>query len=172
MLARLTKPTAIDFEKILVIPERPAAVGEAEAALQEAAAARQAGQRRHIEAGQRLASQRLGEPPAITAKEVDDLGFALAPLFEAETAAKAHRDQVLQAYESSIAPSLAGPIKQLRDAIEEAMGNLETVLNHGVSFKARAGSFDLAKISKLPGICPHAIERLKLVRAALDHANR
>ncbi|MBM2711671.1 hypothetical protein JQK88_10475 [Mesorhizobium caraganae] len=174
MLARVKSSPAPDFESLLQIPERPAAIGEAEAALQKAMQARQEGQRRHIEAGERLAAQRLGEPPTITAKEVDDLGFALAPLFAAENEARVQRDQIVEAFDASIAPAILGPCKEYRAAIGEALDNLETLLGHGVAFKARAtaAGLDLSKISRLPGACPALIERLKLVRAVLDHADR
>ncbi|RUT88131.1 MULTISPECIES: hypothetical protein [unclassified Mesorhizobium] len=175
MLARLSsKPSAPDFDRLLVIPERPASIDEAEQALQKAAQARQEGQRRHIEAGQRLASQRLGEPPTITAKEVDDFGFELAPLFAAENEARGHRDQIVEAFDASIAPAILAPLKDYRAAIGEALDNLEALLGHGVVFKtkATAAGFDLSKISRLPGACPALIERLKLVRAVLDHADR
>ncbi|SDA40259.1 hypothetical protein [Mesorhizobium qingshengii] len=172
MLARLKSSPTPDFESLLQIPERPAAIAEAEKALQAAIADREAGQRRHVEAGHLLHNQPLGQPPKIRHAEVEELGLALAPLFEAEAAAKARRDETVRAYEASIGPALEGPIKQLRDAIDEAVDNLEALLDHGAKFKARSGTFDLAKISRLPGVCAPAIERLRLVRAALDHANR
>lgn len=174
MLARLSKSSAKNFDELLVIPERPAAIAEAEKVLQKAVAARQAGQQRHVEAGQRLASQRLGEPPTITAKEVDDLGFALTPLFAAENEAKARRDQIVDAFDASVAPAILGPCTAYRAAIGEALDNLETLLGFGIAFKARAtaAGLDLSKISRIPGACPALIERLKLVRAVLDHADR
>ncbi|RUX27245.1 hypothetical protein EOA13_21255 [Mesorhizobium sp. M7A.F.Ca.US.011.01.1.1] len=172
MLARLKSAPATDFEKLLVVPQRPPSIAEAEAALRNATAAREEGQQRHIEAGRRLQNQPLGQPPSITHAEVEELGQALAPLFEAEAAAKARRDEAVRAYEASIAPALAEPIAQLREAIEESIENLERLLGYGAAFRARAGSLDLAKISRLPGVCAPAIERLRLVRAALQHADR
>lgn len=172
MLVRNKTTPTTDFEKLLVVPQRPASIAEAEAALRNATAAREEGQQRHIEAGRRLQNQPLGQPPAIRHAEVEELGLALEPLFQAEASAKARRDEAVRAYEASIAPALAEPIKLLREAIEESIENLETLLGHGAAFKARAGSLDLAKISRLPGVCAAAIERLRLVRAALQHADR
>ncbi|MER9733046.1 hypothetical protein [Mesorhizobium sp. M0217] len=172
MLARLKSSAAPDFEKLLTVPAKPAAIAEVEAALRNATAAREEGQQRHIEAGRRLQHQPLGQPPTIRHAEVEELGLALEPLFKAEAAAKALRDEAVRAYEASIAPALAEPIKLLREAIEESIENLETLLGYGAAFRARAGSLDLAKISRLPGVCAPAIERLRLVRAALQHADR
>lgn len=173
MLARL-KSAEPDFDKLLVIPAKPASIAAAEQAYQEAVAARQAGQQRHVEAGQRLAAQKLGTVPEITAKEVDDLGLKLAPLFAAEAKAKAKRDLELQAFEASIGPALVEPIGKLRNEIDDAIDHLEALLGHGAAFRARAAAagFDLAKVSRLPGICAPTIERLGLVRAALKHADR
>ncbi|RWF32423.1 hypothetical protein [Mesorhizobium sp.] len=174
MLARLKPASQPDFATLLTLPEKPASIAEAEAALRKTVAAREEGQARHIEAGRKLANQPLGQPPQITAKEVDEIGAELAPLFAAEAKAKATRDLELQAFEASIGPALVEPIGKLRTAIDEAIDHLESLLGHGAAFRARAeaAGFDLAKVSRLPGICAPTIERLGLVRAALKHADR
>ena len=66
MLARLaSKPSEPDFEKLLVVPQRPAAIAKAEEDLRKAVSAREAGQERHVAAGRRLAAQQLGRVPAV-----------------------------------------------------------------------------------------------------------
>ena len=174
MLARLSKPATTDFEKVLVIPDRPAAIGEAEATLQGAAAARQAAQRRHIEAGQRLAAQRLGEPPVISQREVDDIGAELQPLFAAEAEARAHRDQVVQEYEAGLAPALVEPLRRYRDAIAGALDHLDALFAEGLRFNARAkyAGVDLKRFGHLPGCVPPLVQHLEMVRKVFNHANR
>lgn len=175
MLARLSaKSAAPDYETLLVIPERPEAIAEAEEALRKTTAARQAGQQRHVEAGQRLAAQRLGQPIQITQAEVEQIGAELGPLFKAEAAAAAHRDEVLRAFEASVPQALAGPLSKYRDAIVEAMDEFEKLLGYGVAFKTKAAAagLDLKRVSHLPGICQPMIERLDLVRKAFNHADR
>lgn len=174
MLARLQKPTATDFEKVLAIPERPAAIGEAETALQEAAAARQEGQRRHIEAGQCLAAQPLGQPPKITQHDVDAIGAELDPLFAAEAEARARRDEAIAAYDAALAPALAEPIRQYRDAIAAALDHLDALFAEGLRFNARAKSagVDLKRFGHLPGCIPPLTQHLDMVRKVFNHANR
>ncbi|RWA62125.1 hypothetical protein [Mesorhizobium sp.] len=174
MLARLKPASQPDFATLLTLPEKPASIAEAEAALRKAVAAREEGQARHIEAGRKLANQPLGQPPTIRQRDVDEIGALLQPLFDAEKQAKARRDEEVQEFEASIGPALVEPIGKLRTAIDEAIDNLEALLGHGAAFRARAAAagFDLAKVSRLPGICAPTIERLGLVRAALKHADR
>ncbi|ESY37891.1 hypothetical protein X747_24820 [Mesorhizobium sp. LNJC384A00] len=174
MLARLKSSPAPNFEKLLAVPAKPAAIGEAEQALQEASSARQAGQSRHVEAGQRLASQRLGEPPKITQHDVDAIGAELEPLFAAEAEAKARRDQAVAAYEATLAPALAEPLRQYRDAIAAALDNLDALFAEGLRFKAKAtlAGVDLKRISHLPGCIPPLMQHLEMVRKVFNHANR
>lgn len=176
MLARLTaaKSFSPDFDRLLVIPERPAAIAEADVALQKAVAARQAGQQRHVEAGQRLALQPLGQPPKITQHDVDAIGAELEPLFAAEAEARAHRDELVQAYDATILPALVGPFNAYRDAIAAALDQLDGLLAEGVKFRARAkyAGVDLNRLGYLPGCIPPMIERLDLVRKVFAHGNR
>lgn len=170
MLARLKSSPAPDFEKLLVLPERPASIAEAEEALQKAVAAREEGQARHIEAGRRLANQPLGQPPTITHAEVEALGNALKPLFAAEAEAKVHRDEEVQIFESSIGPALVEPLAAYRQAVEQALDNLEAILRQGQSFaaKARAARFDLRQHSRLPGTAELMLDRLAFVRQPFE----
>ncbi|RVC80210.1 hypothetical protein EN745_13630 [Mesorhizobium sp. M4A.F.Ca.ET.022.05.2.1] len=174
MLARLKPAAPPNFATLLTLPEKPASIAEAEEALRIATAARQEAQGRHIEAGRQYFNQVAGQPPRITAKEVDEIGATLQPLFDAESNARARRDEEIQAFEASIGPTVLEPIGRLRTAIDEAIDHLETLLGHGAAFRARAvaAGVDLSKISRLPGICAPTIERLGLVRAALKHADR
>jgi hypothetical protein len=153
-----------------VLPERPASIAQAEEALQNAVAAREEGQARHIEASRRLANQPLGQPPTITHAEVEALGNALKPLFAAEAEAKVHRDEEVKIFEQSIGPSLAEPLAAYRQAVEQAMGNFEAILRQGSNFaaKARQARFDLKPHSRLPAMSELMLERLAFVKAAFE----
>lgn len=171
MLARLTaKPSIPNFEKLLIVPQRPAAIAEAEEELRKAIAAREAGQEQHVAAGRRLAAQQLGRVPEITAAEVEAIGVSLAPLFETEAAARARRDDVVREFEESIGPSLSGPLQQYRQAVGQAISDLEELLAQGTAFhaKAKTDGFNLGSVDKLPGVCAHLQERLNLVRTVFD----
>ncbi|ESY72803.1 hypothetical protein X743_14960 [Mesorhizobium sp. LNHC252B00] len=171
MLARLTKPsTTAAFD--LVIPERPAAIAEANVALQQATVARQAEQHRHVEAGQQLAAQRLGEPITITQAEVEEIGAGLAPLFEAEEAAKTLRDDAMQAFQATIGPAVSPQLKAYRQAVSQTIADLEQLLKLGPEFKRKAllAGIDLNRIDRLPGFTPLLLERLDHLRKALDRA--
>ncbi|RWL47206.1 MAG: hypothetical protein EOR60_09590 [Mesorhizobium sp.] len=171
MLARVSKPSsAVDFAQLLVVPQPPASIAAAEEALRKATSAREEGQQRHIEAGRRLANQPLGQPPQISQRDVDEIGATLQPLFDAEAKAKAYRDEQVQAFEQSIGPSLAEPLKQFRQAVGQALNDLEELLAQGAAFSAgaRAARFDLSRIDKLPATCEHMRERLHLARSVFD----
>ncbi|TIR98947.1 MAG: hypothetical protein E5X19_04990 [Mesorhizobium sp.] len=157
---------------MLVVPERPSSIAEAEEALRIATAAREQGQARHIEAGRRLQNQPLGQPPTITHAEVEALGNALTPLFDAEAAARAHRDEEVKIFEMSIGPTLAEPLAAYRQAVEQALDNLEAVLRQGQNFaaKARQARFDLKPHSRLPGVAEQMADRLGFVRQPFDRA--
>lgn len=166
MLSRTKAPTSPDFSKSLVIPERPASIAQAEEALQKAVAAREEGQARHIEAGRRLANQPLGQPPTISQRDVDEIGATLQPLFDAEKEARAVRDEEVRLFEMSIGPSLAEPLAAYRQAVGEALDNLEALLRQGAGFaaKARAARFDLRPHSRLPAVSEQMLDRLAFVR--------
>ncbi|TIN38833.1 MAG: hypothetical protein E5Y10_24950 [Mesorhizobium sp.] len=155
---------------MIVVPQPPAAIAEAEEVHRKAAAALQEGQQCHIEAGRRLAAQQLGRVPEITAQEVEAIGLALTPLFEAEQAARARRDEIVQAFRDSIGPALTQPLQEYRQAVSKAIADLERLLAQGtgVHAKAKAAGFDLGQIDKLPGFAAHLGERLNLVRTVFD----
>ena len=135
---------------------------------------RQEAQRRHIEAGQRLAAQRLGDPPTITQHDVDDIGAELQPLFAAEAEARARRDQILQENEAGLAPALVEPLRQYRDAIAGALDHLDALFVEGLRFNARAknAGVDLKRFGHLPGCIPPLTQHLGMVRRIFNHANR
>lgn len=170
MLARLKSSPAPDFDKLLVVPQKPATIAEAEEAFRKATTAREEGQQRHIEAGRRLQNQPLGQPPTIRHADVEELGLALEPLFEAEAIAKARRDEEVAMFEQSIGPSLDEPLREYRQAVDRALTDLETLLRQGASFaaKARQARFELKEFSRLPGTCELMLDRVDFVRKAFD----
>ncbi|TGS15905.1 hypothetical protein EN852_009740 [Mesorhizobium sp. M2E.F.Ca.ET.209.01.1.1] len=172
MLARL-KAAEPDFDRLLTIPEKPASIAAAEQAYQDAVAARQEGQQRHVEAGRRLAAQQLGQPPQISSADVEAIGRELAPLFEAEAVAKAKRDEENQAYQASLGSALEEPLRLYREAVDQALGRLENLLTYGPSFreKTKQAGIDINRFSTLPGVCPQLWERLNYVRVAFDRTN-
>jgi hypothetical protein len=140
MLAKTPNPPAIkqDFVELLRIPPKPKALIEAEAALSTATSAREAGQAAHIEAVRQLRAQVPGQPPTVTLRQVDELGSALSPLFQAEAAAISCRDEGRGKYEQSVSAILTAGMEALREALAVKIDEFDSLLDHGIECHAAA----------------------------------
>lgn len=122
-----------DFLSLIRVPDKPASLIDADAAWHEAVAAREAAQARHIEATRLYRAQVPGTPPTITAREVDEIGEQLAPLFEAEQKAKNEIDRVRADFEAAIAERLSAGLSGLQDAILAELNRLEELVSAGAA---------------------------------------
>ncbi|WP_353642944.1 hypothetical protein [Mesorhizobium sp. WSM2239] len=170
MLETLTSQTELSwsaFYETLRIPEKPKAIRDADEALRAAAAARAQGQTRHIEAGQLLSQQKLGEAPAITQTAVDAVGAELATLIEAENAAHEVSRKARKAYADTVVADLEEPLRRYRDAIEGQITALEDLLAVGSVLRRDASAAGVRLPSKLPELCPTLLGQLKTMRTLM-----
>ncbi|MGX5839754.1 hypothetical protein ACWGTI_03405 [Mesorhizobium sp. ArgA1] len=156
MLARLPKAADMDFAK-LKIPPKPAAITDAERDWRAAVAEREAAQAKHREAHRIYHSQRPGEPPVITAAQVDQAGQEIEPCLKREREALQLLERHRAAFDADLA-SLGPRIDAYRNAISEKIDELEDLLGLGVLLHAAAVQANVKLPRKLPGRCQGIME--------------
>jgi hypothetical protein len=175
MLARTpkatTKPKTVeDFETSLRVPDRPATIAAADEAWRRAVANREAGQARHVEAGQQYRSQRLGQPPALTQRDVDELGEALRELFAAEAQAAEVKDAARAGYAADVTAALVDPLAAYKDAVADSINALEELLAVGCKLHSAAVAARVTLPSTLPALAPRLVAQLQILRQLFNAA--
>jgi hypothetical protein len=146
----------MDFASILKIPPKPVAIADAERDWRAAVADREAAQAKHREAHRIYHSQRPGEPPVITAAQVDQAGQEIEPYLKREREALEVLETHRAAFDAELA-SLGPKTDAYRNAISEKIDELEDLLGLGVLLHAAVqGNTKLPR--KLPGRCQGVLQ--------------
>ncbi|MGX9575775.1 hypothetical protein [Mesorhizobium sp. f-mel] len=170
MLAKTPRATELDFAAVLKIPPKPAAIAEAERKWREAAAELEAARARHRQLHASYFGQVPGQPPKITAAEVDQAGSEIAPFQAKEKEALQALEALRAAFDDEVA-SLKPKIDAYRNAIGAKLDELEDLLGIGVLFYAAAVQANVKLQSKLPGRCQGMIQHgVAMTRKILNGA--
>ncbi|WP_192177674.1 hypothetical protein [Mesorhizobium amorphae] len=170
MLARTPRATEMDFASILKIPPKPAEIADAERDWRAAVAEREAAQAKHRELHRVYFGQVPGQPPMITAAEVDKAGQEIEPYLKREREALELLETHRAAFDAELA-ALKQPIEAYRIAIGQKLDELEDLLGIGVLFYAASVQANVKLQSKLPGRCQGMIQHgVAMTRKILNGA--
>lgn len=172
MLAKTPRVAEVDFASILKIPPKPAAIAEAERKWQAAVAEREAAQAKHREMHRQYFNQVPGQPPKITAAEVDQAGAEIAPFQARELEAMRALEAQRAAFDDELS-ALRSKIDAYRNAISEKIDQLEDLVGIGAQFYAASIEAKVKLPSKMPSRCqsllgPHGIGMLRKLLNAID----
>ena len=172
MLARTPKATEMDFIETLKIPPKPSAIADAERKWREAAADLEAARAKHRQLHSVYFNQRPGEPPKITAAEVDQAGTEIAPFQAKEAEAQQALEAQRAAFDDEVS-SLRPKIDSYRAAIAAKIDDLEDFIAIGSQFYAASIEARVKLPSKMPSRCeallgPHCIGMLRKILNAVD----
>ncbi|RWC41970.1 MAG: hypothetical protein EOS28_18435 [Mesorhizobium sp.] len=142
----------LDFASILKIPPKPTAIAEAERKWQSAVAEREAAQAKHREMHRQYFNQVPGQPPKITAAEVDQAGAEIAPFQTKEMEAQQDLNAKRAAFDEEVA-SLKPKIEAYRSAIAAKIDELEDFITLGSQFYAASIAARVKLPSKMPSRC-------------------
>ncbi|MFD2053775.1 hypothetical protein ACFSQT_11970 [Mesorhizobium calcicola] len=172
MLARTPRATEMDFASILKIPPKPAAIAEAERVWRASVAELEAAQAKHRELHRVYFNQVPGQPPKITAAEVDHAGAEIAPFQARETEAQQALEAQRAAFDEEVA-ALKPKIEAYRAAIAAKIDELEDFITLGSTFYAASVEARVKLPSKMPSRCqsllgPHGVGMLRKLLNAVD----
>ena len=155
MLARTPKTsvTSPHYSEKLKIRPRPAALIEAEAALDKALTELKSAQSIQASALAEFRNMLPGQIPTISAREVDEAGSTLREKYEAHQLATIVRDGCRADYEAAMRGQIDEGLDGLRDELADIADHMEQVLSCGVALYAEAASNRMSLHQRLPLLC-------------------
>lgn len=162
-----TKSKLESYTDLLGVPPKPNTLIEAEQALRDAVAAREAGQVKHVEASRLLSRQVPGLAQQITTAQVDEIGQTLAALYSAEDAAIAAHEAEKEKYESETVARIVDGLSQLSAVIGERLNELDRLID-----PAMIAGVEIRQSGILVRLPNTLIPRLGSLRGSIENMRR